>query len=64
MFCVLCLCFMFYVLCAMCFCVYGVVTGVYGFVFCVLWMGFYPEVFLEPMHTSVANLVQHGQWRG
>jgi len=33
------------------------------FVFCVLWMGFYPEVFLEPMHTSVANLVQHGQWR-
>ncbi len=34
------------------------------FVFCVLWMGFYPEVFLEPMHTSVANLVQHGQWRG
>ena len=34
------------------------------FVFCVLWMGFYPEIFLEPMHTSVANLVQHGQWRG
>ena len=24
----------------------------------------YPEIFLEPMHTSVANLVQHGQWRG
>ena len=28
--------------------------------FCVLWMGFYPEIFLEPMHTSVANLVQMG----
>jgi proton-translocating NADH-quinone oxidoreductase chain M len=31
------------------------------FVIGVLWMGIYPEVFLEPMHTSVSNLLQHGK---
>jgi proton-translocating NADH-quinone oxidoreductase chain M len=25
---------------------------------CVLWMGIYPEIFLEPMHLSIANLLQ------
>nr|YP_009675913.1 NADH dehydrogenase subunit 4 [Ptilidium ciliare]QDE12715.1 NADH dehydrogenase subunit 4 [Ptilidium ciliare]QIA60098.1 NADH dehydrogenase subunit 4 [Ptilidium ciliare var. pulcherrimum] len=28
----------------------------------VIWMGVYPEVFLECMHTSVSNLVQHGKF--
>jgi proton-translocating NADH-quinone oxidoreductase chain M len=32
------------------------------FVFGVLWMGFYPEVFLDPMHTSVSNIIQHGSF--
>nr|UQV94739.1 NADH dehydrogenase subunit 4 [Haplopteris ensiformis] len=27
----------------------------------VIWMGVYPEVFLECVHTSVSNLVQHGK---
>jgi len=31
------------------------------FVIAVLWMGIYPEVFLDPMHCSVANLIQHTQ---
>jgi len=26
--------------------------------FCTLWMGIYPEIFLEPMHLSVSNLLQ------
>jgi NADH-ubiquinone oxidoreductase chain 4 len=25
-----------------------------------IWMGVYPEVFLECMHTSIGDLVQHG----
>jgi len=33
------------------------------FVSCVLWMGVYPEVFLDPMHCSVLNLIQTGDWR-
>nr|NP_943685.1 NADH dehydrogenase subunit 4 [Chara vulgaris]AAP92179.1 NADH dehydrogenase subunit 4 [Chara vulgaris]WAK98786.1 NADH dehydrogenase subunit 4 [Chara vulgaris] len=32
------------------------------FVIGVVWMGVYPEVFLECMHTSVSNLVQHGKF--
>nr|YP_009430432.1 NADH dehydrogenase subunit 4 [Platycodon grandiflorus]ARR27564.1 NADH dehydrogenase subunit 4 [Platycodon grandiflorus]AWN57589.1 NADH dehydrogenase subunit 4 [Platycodon grandiflorus] len=28
----------------------------------VLWMGLYPKVFLDCMHTSVSNLVQHGKF--
>jgi NADH-ubiquinone oxidoreductase chain 4 len=32
------------------------------FVLGVLWMGLYPEVFLDCMHTSVSNLVQHGHF--
>nr|YP_665649.1 NADH dehydrogenase subunit 4 [Nephroselmis olivacea]AAF03176.1 NADH dehydrogenase subunit 4 [Nephroselmis olivacea] len=28
----------------------------------VLWMGIYPEVFLDPMHCSVANVIQHGNF--
>nr|YP_009545047.1 NADH dehydrogenase subunit 4 [Gymnomitrion concinnatum]AZB86809.1 NADH dehydrogenase subunit 4 [Gymnomitrion concinnatum] len=28
----------------------------------VIWMGVYPEVFVECMHTSVSNLVQHGKF--
>lgn len=28
----------------------------------VIWMGVYPEVFPECMHTSVSNLVQHGKF--
>lgn len=35
----------------------------FPFVFGVLWMGFYPEVFLDPMHTSVSNLIQHGNFK-
>jgi proton-translocating NADH-quinone oxidoreductase chain M len=27
-------------------------------VLCTIWMGVYPEIFLEPMHLSVANLLQ------
>ena len=33
------------------------------FVLCMLWMGIYPEVFLDPMHTSVANLIQHARFK-
>ena len=38
----------------------------YFLAFCILCFmdGFLSRNFLEPMHTSVANLVQHGQWRG
>nr|YP_009040978.1 NADH dehydrogenase subunit 4 [Tetraphis pellucida]AIB08436.1 NADH dehydrogenase subunit 4 [Tetraphis pellucida] len=32
------------------------------FIVGVIWMGLYPEVFLECMHTSVSNLVQHGKF--
>ncbi len=32
------------------------------FVLGVFWMGIYPEIFLEPMHCSVANIIQHGNW--
>jgi proton-translocating NADH-quinone oxidoreductase chain M len=32
------------------------------FIVGVIWMGVYPEVFLECMHTSVSNLVQHGKF--
>lgn len=32
------------------------------FVFGVLWMGIYPEPFLECMHASVLNLLQHGKF--
>jgi proton-translocating NADH-quinone oxidoreductase chain M len=28
----------------------------------VIWMGIYPEVFLESMHPSVSNLIQHGKF--
>jgi hypothetical protein len=27
-----------------------------------VWMGVYPKVFLDCMHTSVSNLVQHGKF--
>jgi len=29
------------------------------FVFGVLWMGIYPHVFLDPIHCSVVNIIQH-----
>ena len=29
------------------------------FVIAIVWMGVYPDVFLEPMHVSVANIIQH-----
>jgi proton-translocating NADH-quinone oxidoreductase chain M len=32
------------------------------FVIGVLWMGVYPEVFLDPIHCSVVNIIQHGYW--
>ena len=32
------------------------------FVLGVIWMGVYPEIFLESMHTSVANLIEHGKF--
>ena len=32
------------------------------FIFGVLWMGLYPEMFLEGMHVSVANLIQQGNF--
>lgn len=32
------------------------------FVVGVLWMGLYPEVFLDPMHASVSTIVQHGKF--
>nr|YP_008816027.1 NADH dehydrogenase subunit 4 [Closterium baillyanum]AGZ90243.1 NADH dehydrogenase subunit 4 [Closterium baillyanum] len=32
------------------------------FILGVIWMGIYPEVFLESMHTSVSNLIQHGKF--
>lgn len=28
----------------------------------ILWMGFTPDVFLAPMHVSVANVIQHGAY--
>jgi len=31
-------------------------------IICVLWMGFYPESFLDPMHSSVANIIQHAKY--
>ncbi len=33
------------------------------FIIGVLWMGIYPEIFLESMHTSVSNLLQHGKYQ-
>jgi NADH:ubiquinone oxidoreductase subunit 4 (subunit M) len=27
----------------------------------VLWMGIYPEVFMDPMHSSVAHIIQQGK---
>ena len=33
------------------------------FMLCVVWIGLYPEVFLDPMHTSVVNLIQHGKFK-
>lgn len=30
------------------------------FVVAILWMGFFPGVFLDTMHLSVSNLIQHG----
>nr|AND50358.1 NADH dehydrogenase subunit 4 [Flatbergium sericeum] len=32
------------------------------FIVGIIWMGVYPEVFLECMHTSIGNLVQHGKF--
>ena len=32
-------------------------------IICTLWMGVYPEVFLNEMHASVASLIQHGSFR-
>nr|YP_009755788.1 NADH dehydrogenase subunit 4 [Gonatozygon brebissonii]QIQ23066.1 NADH dehydrogenase subunit 4 [Gonatozygon brebissonii] len=32
------------------------------FILGVFWMGIYPEIFLESMHTSVSNLIQHGKF--
>jgi NADH:ubiquinone oxidoreductase subunit 4 (subunit M) len=32
------------------------------FVFGVFWMGIYPECFLDPMHVSVANIIEHGNY--
>ena len=32
------------------------------FVCAILVMGFYPQVFLDPMHVSVANVIQHGTY--
>jgi NADH-ubiquinone oxidoreductase chain 4 len=32
------------------------------FILGVIWMGIYPEIFLESMHTSVSNLIQHGKF--
>jgi proton-translocating NADH-quinone oxidoreductase chain M len=32
------------------------------FVLAILWMGFYPQVFLDPMHVSVSNVIQHGAY--
>jgi len=29
------------------------------FVLAIVWMGVYPDVFLEPLHVSVANVIQH-----
>jgi len=28
----------------------------------VLWMGIYPEVFMDPMHSSVAHIIQQGKY--
>ena len=32
------------------------------FIFGILWMGVYPESFLEPMHCSVSNVIEHGKF--
>src|SRR6056300_1414796 len=32
------------------------------FVLAILWMGFYPQVFLDPMHVSFSNVIQHGAY--
>ena len=32
------------------------------FIVGVFWMGIYPEVFLDPMHCSVSNIIQHGNY--
>lgn len=32
------------------------------FVIIIFWMGIYPRVFLEPMHFSVTNVIQHGAY--
>lgn len=32
------------------------------FIIGVIWMGIYPEIFLDSMHTSVSNLIQHGKF--
>jgi proton-translocating NADH-quinone oxidoreductase chain M len=32
------------------------------FVMGVLWMGVYPEIFLDGIHCSVANIIQNGDW--
>jgi NADH:ubiquinone oxidoreductase subunit 4 (subunit M) len=32
------------------------------FVVGIIWMGVYPEMFLECMHTSIGNLMQHGKF--
>lgn len=34
----------------------------FPFIVGVIWMGVYPEIFPECMHTSVSNLVQHGKF--
>lgn len=32
------------------------------FIIGVLWMGLYPEIYLESMHSSVSHLIQHGKF--
>jgi NADH-ubiquinone oxidoreductase chain 4 len=31
------------------------------FIFGIIWMGVYPDSFLEPMHCSVSNIIEHGK---
>ena len=31
------------------------------FVFAIFWMGIYPEIFLDAIHCSVSNIIQHGK---
>jgi proton-translocating NADH-quinone oxidoreductase chain M len=31
------------------------------FVFALFWMGIYPEIFLDAIHCSVSNIIQHGK---